>query len=76
MSITIFFTFPDTWGVPLEEVAAIFGVSRALSKNQSLSIWLTNLQDREELFHFDGHAGPDKLEEKECSATVRHEDVV
>jgi len=23
----IWFYFPDTWGVPLEEVAAIFGVS-------------------------------------------------
>ncbi|KAK6433488.1 hypothetical protein LTR95_010333 [Oleoguttula sp. CCFEE 5521] len=25
MAGVIFFTFPDTWGVPLEEVAAMFG---------------------------------------------------
>lgn len=23
----IWFAFPDTWGLPLEEIAAIFGVS-------------------------------------------------
>lgn len=62
MATVILFFFPDTWGVPLEEVAAIFGVGgvyRLNDYNESIRpTWKTLLtrwasQDRDELYHFD-----------------------
>lgn len=70
----IFFYFPDTWGIPLEEVAAIFGAS-------PVNPFIANIrsdssQDMDELY-----SGPEKddveLDNKaDKDATITHMEAV